>query len=71
MSRTASKLPPGFKKQVFGAILAVLGIVDTVMNLITGIALDGFFLFLIGAGIALFVVGAKQKRKHRYQATCG
>ncbi len=71
MSRTASKLPPGFKKQAFGAILAVLGIVDTVMNLITGIALDGFFLFLIGAGIALFVVGAKQKRKHRYQATCG
>ena len=71
MSRTFSKLPPGFKKQAFGAVLAVLGIVDTVMNLITGISVDGFFLFLIGAGIALFVVGAIQKRKARYQATCG
>ncbi len=69
MSRTARKLPSGFKKQVFGAILAVHGIIDTVMNLITGITLDGFFLLLIGAGIALFVVGTKQKR--RYQATCG
>ena len=71
MSRTASKLPPGFKKQVLGAVLAVLGTVDTVMNLITGIAVDGFFIFLIGAGIALFVAGARQMRKHRYQATCG
>ncbi len=71
MNRTISKLPPGFKKQAFGAVLAVLGIVDTVMNLITGIAVDGFFLFLIGAGSALFVVGALQERKDRYQATCG
>ncbi len=71
MSKTASKLPPGFKKQAFGAVLAGFGVVDTIMNLITGIAVDGFFLLLIGAGVALFVVGAKQKRKHRYQATCG
>lgn len=61
MSRTASKLPPGFKKQAFGAVLAVFGIIDTVMNLITGIALDGFFLFLIGVGVALFIIGARQK----------
>lgn len=65
------KLPPGFRKQVFGAILAVFGIVDTVMNLITGIALDGFFLFLIGAGFVLLTVGTRQNRQHRYQATCG
>jgi hypothetical protein len=71
MSGTASTLPPGFKKQVLGATLAALGCVDTVMNLITGIALDGFFIFLIGAGIALFVFGARQKRMDRYQATCG
>ncbi len=71
MSKTESKLPPGFKKQAFGAVIAVLGILDTVMNLITGIELDGFFLFLISTGIALFVVGARQRRKHRYQATCG
>ncbi|MCP4315431.1 MAG: hypothetical protein GY789_05230 [Hyphomicrobiales bacterium] len=71
MSRRANKLPPGFKKQAFGVVLAVLGIIDTVMNLITGITLDGFFLFLIGAGIVLFVVGTIQRRKHRYQATCG
>ena len=71
MSGTTRKLPPGFKKQVFGAVLVVLGIVDTVMNPITGIAVDGFFLFLIGAGVALFVVGTRQRRKARYQATCG
>ncbi len=71
MSRTASKVPPGFKKQAFGAVLAAFGVVDTLMNLITGIKLDGFFLFLIGAGVALFAAGAVQKRKHRYQATCG
>ncbi len=71
MSRTINKLPLGFKKQAFGAVLAGLGILDTVMNLITGISVDGFFLFLIGAGSALFVVGALQKRKDRYQATCG
>jgi hypothetical protein len=71
MIRTASKLPPGFKKQAFGVILAVFGIVDTGMNLLTGIALDGFFLFLIVAGVAIFIVGAMQKRKDRYQATCG
>ncbi len=55
----------------FGGVLAVFGIVDTVMNLITGIALDGFFLLLIGAGTALFIIGTRQNRKHRYQATCG
>jgi len=62
MSESTNRLPPGFKKQAFGATLAVFGIVDTVMNLITGIALDGFFLFLIGAGAALFIIGARQKR---------
>ncbi len=71
MTTTIRKLPAGFKKQAFGAVLAVLGIVDTVMNLITGIPVDGFFLFLIGAGTTLFVVGAIQKRRDRYQATCG
>ncbi len=71
MSRIANKLPPGFKKQAFGATLAMFGTIDTVMNLITGIALDGFFLFLIVAGIALFIVGTLQRRKHHYQATCG
>ncbi len=45
MSRTVCKLVPGFKKQVFGAILVVLGIIDTVMNPITGIAADGLSLF--------------------------
>ena len=71
MSGPSNKLPPGFKKQSFGATLAVFGIVDTVMNLFTGIEIDGFFLFLIVAGAALFVTGTVQKRKHRYQATCG
>ncbi len=61
MNKTASKLPPGFKKQVFGATLAVFGTVDTVMNQIVGIAPDGFFLVLIPVGILLFAIGIKQK----------
>ncbi len=71
MSGSLEKLPPGFRIQTFGATLAVFGIVDTVMNLITGIPLDAFFLLLIGAGGALFALGARQRRKSRYQATCG
>ncbi len=61
MSRTAGKLPPGFKKQVFGATLAVFGIIDTVMNLVAGISTDYFFMALIGLGAALFLVGVRQK----------
>ena len=71
MIRTASKSAPGFKKQAFGVVLAVFGIIDTGMNLLTGIALDGFFLLLIVAGVTLFIVGGLQNRKDRYQATCG
>ena len=71
MSKALEKLPPGFRLQAFGATLAAFGLIDTVMNLITGIALDGFFLFLIGAGVGLFALGARQRRKQRYQATCG
>ena len=71
MSGKLEKLPAGFKKQAFGATLAAFGIIDTVMNLLTGIALDGLFLFLIGAGSALFIAGARQRRKQNYQATCG
>ncbi|MDP6689229.1 MAG: hypothetical protein QF384_07020 [Alphaproteobacteria bacterium] len=71
MKKTLEKLPPGFRLQAFGATLAGFGLIDTVMNLITGIALDGFFLVLIVAGTALFALGLRQRRKQRYQATCG
>jgi len=71
MSAVEKKLPPGFKMQTFGFVLTLFGTVDTIMNLVTGITVDLFFLFLIGAGLALFAVGVAQKRKDRYQATCG
>lgn len=63
MSESMNKLPPGFKKQAFGATLAAFGAIDTVMNLLTGIALDGFFLFLLAVGTALFILGTVQRRK--------
>ncbi len=55
------KLPSGFKRRVFGAVLAAFGIVDTVMNLIVGLPPDGFFTVLIVAGTILFLLGAKKK----------
>ncbi len=61
MNGIEPKLPLGFKRRVFGAVLAVFGIVDTAMNLLVGLPPDGFYIFLIAAGTALFLVGAKQK----------
>ena len=52
----------GFKKQVFGCVLFVIGVINTVMDRIAGIELDLFYIFLGAVGVCLFVYGTIRKK---------
>lgn len=50
------------KKQVFGCVLFIIGVINTVMDTIAGIDLDFFYIFLGVAGACLFLYGTMRNK---------
>ena len=48
----------GVKTKLFGVVLIFVGTMDAMLSWRGGLALDGFYVFLIAAGLALTVVGS-------------
>ncbi len=48
----------GVKTKLFGVILIFVGVMDAMLAWRGGLALDGFYVFLIAAGLALTLVGS-------------
>ncbi len=48
----------GVKTKLFGVVLIFVGTMDAMLAWRGGLALDGFYVFLIAAGLALTVVGS-------------
>ena len=65
MSPSVSRVPKGFKKQIFGVVLILFGAVNTILNIKTDISVDAFDLFIIVLGGGLVAFGAIQKNKGR------
>jgi hypothetical protein len=47
----------GVFMRLFGVVLVFLGLLDSLLSWRGGFALDGFYVFMIAAGISIFVVG--------------
>lgn len=54
--------------QVFGCVLLAIGMLNLVMNKITGIELDLFYVFLSVVGAGLFIYGAMQNKGRTFRA---
>lgn len=65
MTTGVSRAPKGFKKQAFGVVLVIFGVVNVVLNVKTDIPVDVFDLLIILIGGSLFAFGFIQKSKRR------
>lgn len=63
MRGDVSKAPRGFKKQAFGVVLIVFGVVNVTLNIKTDIPVDIFDLLMILIGGSVFAFGFIQKSK--------
>lgn len=48
----------GVKTKLFGVVLIFVGTMDAMLSWRGGLAPDGFYVFLIAAGLALYLVGS-------------
>lgn len=61
--RDGLKPPKGLKKQFFGVVLIIIGLLDIAVTHFMYDQTDGIDLFFIAVGVAVFIFGAVQRRK--------
>lgn len=61
--RDGLKPPKGLKKQFFGVVLIIIGLLDIAVTHFMYGQVDGIDLFFIAVGGAVFIFGAVQRRK--------
>lgn len=61
--RDGLKPPKGLKKQFFGVVLIIIGLLDIAVTHFMYGQVDGIDLFFIAVGVAVFIFGAAQRRK--------
>ncbi|OHC75613.1 MAG: hypothetical protein A3G18_00170 [Rhodospirillales bacterium RIFCSPLOWO2_12_FULL_58_28] len=66
--RDGLKPPKGLKKQFFGVILVIIGLIDIVVTRFMYDQTDGIDLFFIAAGVGVFVFGSVQRRKNERES---
>lgn len=54
----------GVKTRLLGIILIVLGVLDSMLSWRGGFAVSELYVFFIGAGILLYIVGAIRRSSH-------
>jgi hypothetical protein len=52
----------GVKTKLFGVILIILGILDTMLAWRGGFVVNGFYIFLLASGVFLYALGAIRDR---------
>ncbi len=52
----------GFIVKLFGVVLIFLGALDSMLSWRGGLALNDFYVWLMGAGLFLYAVGAVRQR---------